>query len=152
MIREARAPDLPALLAIQSAALEEPWPALLRASIDGPSLVLVLADADDAPVAYALVVAGEQMASVAELAVAPPAQAEGRGSRLLDALLERLRDDGIETVRLTTRAEDRRLRAFYAEHGFVVRERISDHYEDGDGVVLELRLRDRFDGPGPADG
>jgi len=140
MIREATSADLPALLAIQGATLSEPWPGLLRASIDGPSLVLVDAGPDGEPLGYALVVQADEVAYIAELAVAPAAQDEGRGSQLLDALLDRLRSEGAGTVRLTARADDQGLHAFYADHGFAVRERIPDHYEDGDGVLLELEL------------
>jgi len=143
MIREATASDLPALLAIQGAALDEPWPALLRASIDGPPLVLVQDPPGmegEGPIGYALVIRADEAAYVPELAVAPPAQGEGHGSRLLEALLDRLEDEGARRVRLTARAEDQGLHSFYADHGFELRERIPDHYEDGDGVLLEVEF------------
>jgi len=143
MIREATAEDLPALLAIQGATLAEPWPEFLRASTDGPPLVLVhdgQRSGDATPVGYALVVRADDTAYVVELAVAPPAQSEGHGSQLLEVLLDTVARDGVATVQLTARADDNRLQSFYGQFGFAVRDRLPDNYEDGDGVLLEAQL------------
>ncbi|MFB6308444.1 MAG: GNAT family N-acetyltransferase [Haloarculaceae archaeon] len=139
MIRTAGPSDLPRLRAIQTAALDEPWPDLLEAGVGGPPLVLVL-ETDGRPAGYALVVRDPPVAYLAEFAIAPDAQGEGRGSRLIEALFERLARDGIDRLRLTARADDDRVRSFYAEHGFAVIERLPDHYEDGDGVLLARDL------------
>ncbi len=138
MIREAKSGDYPALRAIQESALSDPWPDLLELGVDGPPLVLVLAT--ERPIAYALVVPDDAVAYVAEFAVAPPRQGQGHGSKLMAALLDRLREDGVETVRLTARADDERARSFYATFGFDVVDEVPDHYDDGDGVVLARDL------------
>jgi len=135
MIRTARESDYSRLRAIQSAALDEPWPELLDVAIDGAPLVLVI-DLGNGPIAYTLVVPDHPIASVAEIAVAPPVQGAGHGSRLLRALLERLRAEGFENVRLTAREDDERVRAFYDWFDFAVADELPDHYEDGDGVLL----------------
>jgi ribosomal-protein-alanine N-acetyltransferase len=135
MIRPARPADEARLRAIQSAALEEPWPDLLGASLEGVSTVFV-ADTDAGPVGYALVVPDRPTAYLAELAVAPPAQGQGHGSRLLALVVERFRDRGFDELRLTARADDERVRSFYDGFGFTVAEELPDHYEDGDGVLL----------------
>lgn len=138
MIREANADELPRLRVIQSTALDEPWPGLLEVGIDGPPLVLVLDDGD--PVGYALVVRDFPVAYLAELAIAPAAQRQGYGTLLLSTLVDRLRTDGYETIRLTARADDEHVRSFYATMGFSLVEEIPDHYEDGDGVLLAREL------------
>jgi len=135
MIRPARSGDYPRLRAIQSAALDEPWPELLDVAVDGAPMVLVL-DPGGGPIAYTLVVPDHPVASVAELAVAPPLQGQGHGSRLMTALLDRLRARGFGRVRLTARADDERVRSFYDSFGFTVADDLPDHYEDGDGVLL----------------
>lgn len=139
MIRTGRDGDCARLRAIQAAALDEPWPELLDVAIDGAPLVLV-ADLGAGPIAYALVVPDRPVAYLAELAVAPPAQGQGHGTRLLTALLDRVRADGFETVRLTARADDERVRSFYDTFEFTVADHLPDHYDDGDGVLLVRSL------------
>lgn len=135
MIRAARPADEARLRAIQSAALDEPWPDLLAVSLDGTSPVFVAAT-EAGPVGYALVVPDRPTAYLAELAVAPPAQGQGHGSRLLEAVLDRFCERGFEELRLTARADDERARSFYEGFDFTVAERFPDHYDDGDGVLL----------------
>jgi ribosomal-protein-alanine N-acetyltransferase len=134
-IREAGPDDGQRLRAIQTAALDEPWPELLETALDGPPLCLVAAAPE--PVGYALVVADDATAYVAEFAVAPAHQSQGYGSTLMRALCSRLDADGHERVRLTVRADDERARSFYDDHGFETVERVPDHYVDGgDGCLL----------------
>lgn len=140
MIREARPADRKRLLTIQSAALTQPWPDLLEMAVEGLPLVLV-ADDGSGPVAYALVVTADPVATVAELAVAPPSQGQGYGTALFGALLERLRSVGIERVRLTAKADDERARSFYEKFDFTVEDELTDHYDDGDGVLLVRSLQ-----------
>ena len=139
MIREGRPADEPRLQAIQSAALDEPWPDLLDVAVDGAPQLLVR-DLGQGPIAYALVVPDHPVAYLAELAVAPPLQGEGHGTQLLAALLTRLQANGFETVRLTARADDQRVRSFYDSFDFEVVEELPDHYDDGDGVLLVRSL------------
>jgi ribosomal-protein-alanine N-acetyltransferase len=140
MIRPAVPTDEARLLAIQSAALDDPWPELLEVAIDGAPLVLV-ADEGRGPIGYTLTVPDHPVAYVAELAVAPGMQGEGHGTALFSALLDRLRDRAFETVRLTARADDERVRSFYDEFGFTVADDLPDHYDDGsDGVLLVREL------------
>ncbi|MBX0287395.1 GNAT family N-acetyltransferase [Haloarcula salinisoli] len=138
MIRAAVDADESRLRAIQSAALDDPWPELLAVAIDGPPHVLVL-DEGEGPIAYTLTVPDHPVAYVAELAVAPGLQGQGHGSALLSALFEELRTGGFETVRLTARADDERVRSFYGSFGFTVEGDLPDHYDDGGAGVLLVR-------------
>ena len=138
MIRPAVPADEPRLRAIQSAALDDPWPELLDVAVDGDPGVLVV-DESEGPVAYALTVPDHPVAYVAELAVAPAMQGQGHGSRLLGTLLDELRDGGFEEVRLTARADDERVRSFYDRFGFGVEDDLPDHYGDGGAGVLLVR-------------
>ncbi|WP_415381514.1 GNAT family N-acetyltransferase [Halosimplex sp. TS25] len=156
-IREGRPGDLPALRAIQEVVLAEPWQELLAVAVDGPPILLVATGSEteggndaapnDAaatsngpatPVGYALAVTdGDGDAGyLAELAVAPDSQGGGLGSALVDALVERLRDAGVGELRVTVREVDERAREFYRDRGFERRDRIADHYETGDGLLL----------------
>ena len=137
-IREAQPEDRARLRAIQTVTLAEPWPELLAAAVDGPPTCLVYADPE--PTGYALAVAGDETGYLVELAVAAGHRGQGRGSVLLDALVDCFRDRGVTTLRVTVRVVDERARSFYETHGFEERERLSDHYEDCDGLLLARNL------------
>ncbi len=140
MIREADPADYRRLSAIQRATLDERWPELLDAAVEGAPLVLVADGGARDPVGYALVVPGPEAAYLAELAVTPPEQGRGHGTALVRALVQRLRADGVDELRLSARADDPRVRSFYEGLGFSVRERLPDHYEDGDAVLYVREL------------
>ena len=148
MIREGHPEDLAALKAIQSSALAETWPELLELSVDGPQTLLVSTDETtgdarrDTPIAYALAIAADDVAYLAEIAVTPSAQGEGRGSALLGALIERFRDTSVTEIRLTARADDDAVHAFYDDFDFEARQRIADHYADGDGLLFVREFTD----------
>ena len=146
-VREGRPDDLPTLQAIQATVLAEPWQELLAVAVDGPPILLVatersggeaISEAQNAPVGYALTVSDgdDESAYLAELAVAPDHQGSGHGSVLLDALVDRLVADGVDALRVTVRAIDEQAQAFYLDRGFQQRERITDHYETGEGLLL----------------
>lgn len=126
-VREATRDDLATLLAIQSASLESTWPDLLHTGIDGPPLVLVVGER---PVGYALAIEGTRTYLV-ELAVAPGHRGVGYGSALLAELIDRS-----DELRLTAREDATRARRFYERHGFAVTERLPDHYDGDDGLLL----------------
>jgi ribosomal-protein-alanine N-acetyltransferase len=96
------------------------------------------------PVGYALAVTDgdDEAGYLAELAVAPDHQGEGHGSALLDALADRLRGSDVSELRVAVREVDGAARAFYRERGFERRERLPDHYEQGDGFLLVRELGD----------
>ena len=141
MIRPATADDLPRLRAIQLASLAEPWDGLLEPAIDGPPVVFVVTDEADEPNGYAVAIPQDSVAYLAELAVAAGHRGEGHGSRLLTALCERLAAEAFERLELTVRADDERARDFYDANGFAEQERLPEHYEDGDGLLLARPLQ-----------
>ena len=151
-IRRATNGDLPRLHALQAAAFPDPNRTLLRTGVRA-GLALVAADRSAAggtdgpsdlrpePVGYALFTADGETVYVAELAVAPGHRRRGHGRRLLAAVAARNPDHA--ALRLTTRADNERARAFYESVGFREARRLPDHYdgtETGggptDGVLL----------------
>lgn len=140
-VRRATAADFGRLRSIQAAALDVPWPALLdpRAPID-PQLWVI----EDPPVGYAAVLsAAAPAAYMVELAIQPERQDAGLGSELLEEVIAELTEEGYKRLRLTTPADDTRVRQFYERHGFDRRQRLSDRFSGRDGLVLERSL-----GPG----
>jgi len=147
-VRRGKRGDLPALRAIQTAVLAEPWTELLTVAVDGPPVLLVATEPTTdgeglaTLVGYALAVTDgdDTTGYLAELAVEPGSQGEGHGSALLSALVERLRESGVDRLRVTVRVVDDRARSFYREHGFERVERLPDRYESGDGLLLEREI------------
>ena len=138
-IRPGRPGDLDALRRIQARALVEPWPELLEPATRG-TVGLFVAE-DEKPVGYAVVLAGpEDVAYVPELAVHPDHQNKGYGSQLLSVLLDHLDREAYSEVRLTVQAGDERARRFYDRHGFEELQRLADHFESGDGLLLSREL------------
>lgn len=139
-VRPARPGDEPRLRAIQAVVLAEPWPELLAIAVDGPPVCLVYADPEPTGYALCVVDADGVDAYLAELAVADGYRGEGRGSTLVAALVERLREAGVERLRATVRSVDERARSFYADVGFEESERLPDHYAECDGVAMVREL------------
>lgn len=147
-VRRATDDDLSRLRAIQAAAFPDPNRTLLRTGVRA-GLALVATDRAAAggtdgpsglrpePVGYALFTADGETVYVAELAVAPGRRRRGHGRRLLAAVAARNPDHA--ALRLTTRADNERARAFYESVGFREARRLPDHY-------------DGTEGDGPADG
>ena len=132
-VRPGRLADLDALARAQTA-LTEPAPQLLSGVLTGEGPGTVLVAVEGTPVGYLLAIPGPGVVYVAELAVHPDRQREGHGSALLSALIERTHDH--KTVRLTVAADNEPARRFYDHHGFEPAERLEDHFESGDGLVL----------------
>lgn len=135
-VRPVTPADANRLRRIQQAALAEPAPDLLAAGIDG-TLPLFVA-ADDSALGYALVVGdGSDVAYIPELAVHPDHQRAGHGSRLVEYLADHRPES---ELRVTVRVVDDGARAFYDRLGFDRRDRVADHFDSCDGVVLGRRL------------
>jgi len=155
-VRHARESDLPVLRGVQSATLAESWPDLLELGVRADPTLLVaepglplseggrppreggIAD----PVGYALAVTDgpEDVGYLAELAITPESQNQGHGSELLETLVALYRQKGVDRLRVTVRAVDDRARSFYRTQGFERRERLPDHYEEGNGFLLVREL------------
>lgn len=162
-VRTAREADLPRLLAIQAAAFPDPDRTLLRSGVRA-GLALVAVEVPPAtaapvgdeggatarPVGYTLVTVDDESVYVAELAVAPGHRRRGHGGRLLAAVAARHPER--EQLRLTTRADDERARAFYDALGFREARTLPGHYDDERARETGADGGDGNDESGPIDG
>lgn len=137
-IREGRPADRDRLKQIQAEVLAESWPELLESALSGlPPLYVVGRE----PMGYAIVIPGTgDAAYLPELAIAPEHQGEGYGSALLERIAAELQEAEYEELRLTVRADDTTVREFYRDHGFEQLERLPDHFEECDGLLLKQDL------------
>jgi ribosomal-protein-alanine N-acetyltransferase len=104
---------------------------------------LVLRDEEEEQVlGYGGLSVGGEVAEVLTLAVRPQARGRGRGTVLLQALLDAAEQHDASEVVLEVRVDNQPARALYARSGF---ERLGlrrGYYPDGaDGLVLRRRVR-----------
>lgn len=137
-IRQGKPGDTQRLREIQQRTLAEPWPELLETAVQGQPPVFVIETSR--PVGYVIYLGDGEVAYVPELAICPDHQRQGYGSQLLSYLCSQLSKDGFEELRLTVRTVDDRARSFYSSHGFEHLDRIEDHFERCDGLLLGCPL------------
>ena len=87
-------------------------------------------------------------ADIQTVAVAPDAQGRGIGSRLVQALADRARGQGVRLLHLEVRADNEPALVLYRRLGFEAVGRRRDYYGRGhDGILMTWRL-----GPAVVDG
>jgi [ribosomal protein S18]-alanine N-acetyltransferase len=119
------------------------WSELARPASRGYLVAVddAVAEDDRAVIGYAGVMVVGTEADIQTLAVAPAAQRQGLGARLLAALLVAAAERGAAGVMLEVRADNAAAIALYRRHGFeqlAVRRR---YYQPGDIDALVMRLR-----------
>ena len=147
-IRDATAADLSALEALKRAfEIEIPEPAWAEFDIEQELVrfadtlvreVAVVADDDDgAVVGFALARRlGRRLGLITDLYVVPSARGHGLATHLVRRVVERLRELGLDMVRLEVLATNARARSVYAQWGFD---------EEGLALVVSLeRLEQRL--------
>lgn len=139
MIRRARDGDRGPIAALQGR-LDTPAPRLLEAAFDAGVATLLVAEAGDELVGYALAVPGDPDAApsvvyLSELVVAPGHRRTGWGTALLDRLCELSADH--DEIRAVARADDDAVLAFYRDRGFEPRGTRPDEYALGDGHTAD---------------
>lgn len=112
--------DLPALVAIDTAAFEPRW----RHSLTDlnfawrNSLSFDVALLDGRPVAYQVSTGGEGNAHLARMTVHPACQGRGIGAALLASAIDKYRLQNIRTVTLNTQSDNRASHHLYERFGF----------------------------------
>lgn len=100
----------------------------LREQIEDPEVIFRVADDGDV---VGIATAGPRdepgAFGLGRIYVAPDRWGEGIGTRLLDDVIETVRDRGGESLRLIVMAANDRAVGFYEARGF---ERVDDHYDD----------------------
>ncbi|UPV76135.1 ribosomal protein S18-alanine N-acetyltransferase [Halorussus limi] len=155
-IRRAVQADLLAVLRIERASFDQPWPfsAFERYLGDPGFLVAVTneesagyfdGDGDESVVGY--VVAnlvpnhGRAFGHVKDIAVHPDYRGEGIGAGLLDRALTVLGTRGAQSVKLEVRASNDRAVSLYRDFDFEYLRTIPRYYDDGeDALILVVDL------------
>ncbi|WP_135826906.1 ribosomal protein S18-alanine N-acetyltransferase [Halorussus ruber] len=149
-IRQAAQADLLAVLRIERASFDQPWPfsAFDRYVEESGFLVATKDDqtagygSDDAESVVGYVVAnlvpnhGRSFGHIKDIAVHPDHRGEGIGAGLLERALHVLEVDGARSVKLEVRASNERARALYRDFGFEYLRTIPRYYDDGEDALI----------------
>ena len=133
--------DLPAVLAVERAAYFSPWAeSHFRDSLrqDHECWILV---ADGAFVGHGILSAAAHEGELLNLCIAPEAQGQGLGTRLLSYLLDRARARACDEVFLEVRDSNGAARRLYRRAGFQEIGRRRGYYPGPDGAEDARVLR-----------
>lgn len=143
-VRKMRAADVEAVAAIEAEAFASPWSAETFASLlDRTSLeLLVLEDAREGVIGYAVLWCILEQGELANVAVTPRLRGRGLGKYLLSRVLEVARARGVETIFLEVRPSNERAVELYRRLGFAEVGRRKGYYEHPreDALVMRARL------------
>jgi ribosomal-protein-alanine N-acetyltransferase len=132
--------DLPAVVRLEGACFDDPWPPgdyqmLLRSGL----IEVELLEAAGEPVAYAVFQLLPGETELLRLGVAPGERRRGLARRLLAEALERLRGQGRPFCHLEVRADNEAARALYEALGFRPAGLRRRYYADGADAVRYCR-------------
>lgn len=113
--------DVPRVAALEMASFTAPWKADTFEHLLDPSSgchLLVLDDGDEGVVAYAVLWCVLDQGELANIAVAESHRGRGLGRRLLDQVMDRARQQGVESLYLEVRVSNVAAIELYRAAGF----------------------------------
>ena len=137
-IRQVGPADLPAIAAVEAAAMASPWSVeQLAAELQHPAGLLLAALQDGQPVGYVDFRTVLSETELLRLVVLPDRQRQGMARSLLESGLVLLADQGVQTCFLEVRSGNTPARLLYAQYGFVKVGTRPNYYRDpGEDAVL----------------
>ena len=140
-VRAMRADDLEAVVAIEREAFTTPWQLRTFRDLLGRSAVelLVMEDAGEGVVGYAVLWCILEQGELANVAVAPSRRGQGLGRYLIAQVLRVARGRGVRKLYLEVRASNARAAELYRAFGFAdvgVRHDYYDHPKEDARVMM----------------
>ena len=149
-IRRTRAADLEVLVAIENTVFpsDQMSRRSLQRSISSPTMTMLTAVSEGAPVGYALVHRrrGSKIAHLASIAVAPKMAGHRVGSELLRRVEADADRHGAACVRLEVRSDNSVARHLYELAGYQITATLDDYYEDGTSAIRYEKVLARRSG------
>jgi ribosomal-protein-alanine N-acetyltransferase len=139
-----RADDVEVVAAIEAEAFTSPWSAeTFMSLLDRPGLeLLVLEDAREGVIGYAVLWCILDQGELANVAVTPAVRGRGLGKYLLGRVLDVARARGIATVYLEVRPSNAQAVDLYRQFGFVEVGRRKGYYDQPreDALIMAAKL------------
>lgn len=143
-IRPLREEDIDAVVAIEREAFTTPWqPDTFLGLLERQGVeLLVLVDAGEGIIGYAVLWCILDQGELANIAVTPGRRGQGLGARLLRHVMDVARQRGVEKLFLEVRASNAPALAMYAAFGFdqVGRRRAYYDHPKEDALVMRATL------------
>lgn len=141
-IRPLRASDLARVMEIERASFSTPWrETTFAALLERGDADLFAAENSGSLVGYAVCWIVLDQSELGNVAVAPEARGTGVGRRLVEAVLERVRDRGANECFLEVRVSNAHAQALYTSLGFEVVGRRKAYYAHPTEDALVMRKR-----------
>jgi ribosomal-protein-alanine N-acetyltransferase len=135
--------DLGAVVAIESATFPNPWPyeALAFELKQNPFCAAFVTELSDEVVAYAYLWVMYDQSHLINIAVAEGHRGEGLGEAMLLHCMRHARLNGCRRIHLEVRENNAAAIALYEKHGFLLRGRQKNYYNDGTpALFMEAEL------------
>ena len=141
-VRPAQRVDLLAVVSIENASFEQPWPYEAFEGFLGDPGFLV-ADRDGRVAGYVVADVnrslGHRFGHVKDIAVHPDHRGEGIGSILLARALGVVAGRGADSVKLEVRRSNHAAQQLYREFGFEPLRVVSGYYHDDEDAIVMIR-------------
>ena len=141
-IRRAERADLLAVISIENASFEQPWPydafdgflgepGFLVAETEGRVAGYVVADVTQT--------VGRRLGHVKDIAVHPERRGAGVGTALLSRALAVLTAHGADTVKLEVRRSNEGAKRLYRQFGFEPLRLVPGYYQDDEDAIVMIK-------------
>lgn len=145
-----RREDLPQVMEIENASYTAPWPeASFRGLLRRPDAAIFVAENEGEIVGYAASWAVLDQGELGNIAVAPGHRGQGVAKRLMDAVIEEMRERGVHELYLEVRVTNTVAQHLYEQYGFVEIGCRPNYYTSPieDAIVMRRRIErpDSFD-------
>jgi len=135
--------DLSEVVAIEERIFSDPWPrSVFVEQISGEGWSAIVAEADDKIIGYACYYIIDCKSHLTNIAVAPAYRRKSVAKRLLESILQIVRENESEYLLLEVRPSNVTARAFYERCGFSLLYRRPKYYRQPveDALVMVRRL------------
>lgn len=143
-IRPAEMDDLPRILEIERESFpEDPWTAsMFEEELSNSLKYFTVAEEDDEIIGFADTFLMEDIcAEIFDIAVAKNARRQGVGKALMEDIIDRAADSGVDRLQLEVRAGNDPAVALYESLGFESTGTREDYYGEGeDAILMDLLL------------
>ena len=143
VVRSMAPGDVSAVVELETASFSSPWSeSTFHTLLDRPGAELMVLDDGGEVIGYAVLWCILDQGELANIAIRPDRRGGGLGATLLDAVLERARSRGVETLFLEVRESNAVARAMYARFGFSELGVRRDYYDRPreDARILRIEL------------
>ncbi|WP_049922112.1 ribosomal protein S18-alanine N-acetyltransferase [Halopiger djelfimassiliensis] len=144
-IRPAERVDLLAVVRIENASFEQPWPYdAFDRFLGEPGFLVAVTDGAVAGYVVADVTSkfGRELGHIKDIAVHPDRRGVGVGSALLSRALAVLAARGADSVKLEVRRSNDGAKRLYREFGFEPLRRVPGYYGNDEDAIVMLRKLD----------